>query len=205
MSVGTRRGSAHREARRVQLLDAADAMIREVGPDASMRAIAEAAGITKPILYRYFGDKGGLYRALADRYIEPLIVDIRTALRVDITERPRATVDVYLRFIEDNPQAYRFLIHRAYVEQPTIHTTLSVAARRIGSEVAQAMRTARDLEGPAAIVADAVGHAMVGMIHVAGEWWLENRGMPREELADHLTALLVGGLSAMDSRLGAPR
>ncbi|MGH2819151.1 MAG: helix-turn-helix domain-containing protein, partial [Actinomycetota bacterium] len=47
----------------MDLLDAADNVVRRDGPEASMQKIAAEAGITKPILYRQFGDKGGLYRA----------------------------------------------------------------------------------------------------------------------------------------------
>ena len=45
-----------------------------------MNAIAAEAGITKPILYRHFGDKGGLYRALANRHTDALLASLRAAL-----------------------------------------------------------------------------------------------------------------------------
>src|SRR6185503_19473544 len=61
-----------RVARRDELLAAADRAVRELGPEASMDAIAAEAGITKPIVYRYFGDKDDLYAALAERYLEEL-------------------------------------------------------------------------------------------------------------------------------------
>lgn len=48
----------------MELLDAADQVIRRDGPSVSMEVIAAD---TKPILYRHFGDKGGLYTALAVR------------------------------------------------------------------------------------------------------------------------------------------
>src|SRR5690242_9730536 len=51
--------------RRRALLEAADRIILREGPEASMAAIASEAGISKPILYRHFGDKSGLYQALA--------------------------------------------------------------------------------------------------------------------------------------------
>ncbi|BFO19525.1 hypothetical protein SHKM778_59130 [Streptomyces sp. KM77-8] len=45
------------ERRRRELLEAADRVVLRDGPGASMNAIAAEAGITKPILYRHFGDK----------------------------------------------------------------------------------------------------------------------------------------------------
>lgn len=61
------------EQRRRELLEAADRVVLRDGPKASMNAIAAEAGITKPILYRHFGDKGGLYRALATRHTDGLL------------------------------------------------------------------------------------------------------------------------------------
>ena len=198
-----RRDAAHRAARRSELLDAADRVITTDGPAASMRSIAAAAGITKPVLYRYFGDKGGLYRALADRYLGPLVGAVRQALTgpVDAQGRTRATVDAYLAFIESQPQVYRFLMHRALVEQPEAHTAVSEAIRRLGDEVGRALREELELDGAAADAATALGHGIVGMVHVAGDWWLEHRSLSRDELAAALTGLLVGGLTQLDPGL----
>ena len=63
-----------------ELLEAADRVVLRDGPGASMNAIAAEAGITKPILYRHFGDKGGLYRALAVRHTDALLAALRAAL-----------------------------------------------------------------------------------------------------------------------------
>ena len=61
------------DQRRRELLEAADRVVLRDGPQASMNAIAAEAGITKPILYRHFGDKSGLYRALAKRHTDALL------------------------------------------------------------------------------------------------------------------------------------
>ncbi|MEA2477942.1 MAG: hypothetical protein QOC87_2141, partial [Actinomycetota bacterium] len=45
-----------------------------------MSEIAAAAGVTKPILYKHFGDKGGLYRTLAERYVQRILEELRGAL-----------------------------------------------------------------------------------------------------------------------------
>src|SRR5437764_251394 len=103
------------ERRRRELLEAAERIVLRDGPDASMNAIAAEAGITKPILYRHFGDKGGLYRALAVRHTDALLDNLRTALDAPVLRRDRveATLDAYLVAIETRPQVYRFLMHPA--------------------------------------------------------------------------------------------
>jgi AcrR family transcriptional regulator len=183
-----------RAARRAALLDAADRVIRAAGPDASMSAIAAEAGVTKPILYRHFGDKGGLYRALAERYVSPLVAEVRRRLAAPGDRRARlaATIDAYLAFIESEPQIYRFLLHRALAEHPEASAAVSAAIRRVGDEVGTALEDALGL--PPAQAAS-WGHGIVGMVHVAGDWWQAERPLPRADLVAHLTALLWQGLA----------
>src|SRR6478735_8949172 len=112
---GAERQRTAAERRRRELLEAADRVVLRDGPQASMNAIAAEAGITKPILYRHFGDKGGLYRALAKRHTDALLSALRAALDAPADRRKRveATLDTYLAAIEARPQVYRFLMHPA--------------------------------------------------------------------------------------------
>jgi AcrR family transcriptional regulator len=188
------------ENRRAELLDAADRVISRYGPDASMSAIAAEAGITKPILYRHFGDKGGLYRALAERYVHPIILELRQSFLGAPTRKERvvAAIDTYLRFIEQHPQTYRFLMHRASAEQPEAHSAVSEFIRRVGGEVADALRSEFELTADDGAAVEAWGHGIVGMVQVAGDWWLEQRHVSRKQMVDHLARLLWTGLGAYD-------
>src|SRR3954463_13967898 len=123
-------------ARHGQLLEAADRVVRREGSAASMNLIAAEAGITKPILYRHFGDKGGLYRAPAARHPARLLVRLRAALtpRGGLTARTRATVDAYLAAVEEQPQVYRFLMERAAAEDVDVRGQVLGFLRRFGDE-----------------------------------------------------------------------
>lgn len=55
-----------RSEQRQRLLQAAQRAIHRDGPQVSMDDIAAEAGITKPIVYRHFGDRRGLAVALRD-------------------------------------------------------------------------------------------------------------------------------------------
>src|SRR5690606_7500081 len=94
--------------RRRALLEAADRVIQREGPEASMAAIAAEAGISKPILYRHFGDKSGLYQALAERHTRKLIEGIRAEFSRDepVRDRARSTIDNYLATISKNLHLY---------------------------------------------------------------------------------------------------
>jgi AcrR family transcriptional regulator len=190
-------GAARRDPdRRRALLEAADRVIRREGPEASMNAIAAEAGISKPILYRHFGDKSGLYQALADRHTRKLIETVRAEfLRSDsLRARTRATIDVYLSSISDNLNLYRFLMQRASVEDAAIHSAMSTVIRGLSRELAEVMIA----EGEVGDRAQAYvwGHAIVGMVQTAGDWWLDHQNVPRDTVVGGLVDLVLDGLPA---------
>ena len=189
--------TAVREERRSQLLDAAERVVAQHGPDASMSQIAAEAGITKPILYRHFGDKAGLYRALAERHTDELLSELRAALRTPGTlrDRSRATIDAYLAAIERRPQIYRFLVDRAAAEEPEVHGHVTVFVRRLAVELAVGIRVELGWDGSEAMRAEIWAHAIVGMVRGAGEWWLDDQRVPRDEIVDALTELLFGAFA----------
>lgn len=185
-------------AKREQLLDAADRVIRTKGSTASMNDIAAEAGITKPILYRHFADKGGLYTALADRYISMLRERLTSALltRGGLRARTRATIDAYLAVIEQEPQVYRFLVQRAAYEEPGVAGEVADFVRRFATDLAVGLRHEPQLQGITGTEAAVKAHAIAGMVAQAGDYWLETEDLPREVVVDRLTGLLLDGLLA---------
>jgi AcrR family transcriptional regulator len=186
---------AEPSAKREQLLDAADRVVQREGSAASMNLIAAEAGITKPILYRHFGDKVGLYRALADRHIDELLTRLRNALatRGGLEARTRATVDAYLAAVEEQPQVYRFLVERAAVEEPDVRGQVQGFVRRFGAELAEGIANEPELAGLPAERAVVWAHAIAGMVQATGDWWLDHPEVPRDTVVTQLTALLWRG------------
>ncbi|HZX37233.1 MAG TPA: TetR family transcriptional regulator [Streptomyces sp.] len=199
------------DQRRRELLEAADRVVLRDGPQASMNAIAAEAGITKPILYRHFGDKGGLYRALAKRHTDALLDALRAAVDApaDRRERVEATLDTYLAAIEARPQVYRFLMHPAEDAQPPeagfdVGRHSAPLLRRLGEELAKVIHDRVDLGPGSEQLARVWGHGIVGMMHAAGDWWLGERPCSRAELVRSLADLLWGRLAAAGDRAGGP-
>jgi AcrR family transcriptional regulator len=191
-----------RESRREQLLQAADRVVQRDGSAATMNVIAAEAGITKPILYRHFGDKGGLYRALAERHIDLLLERLRTALvtRGGLAARTRATVDAYLASVEEEPQVYRFLMERAAVEEPDVRGQVVGFVRRFGEELAVGIGNEPELRGVAPQRAVVWAHAIAGMVQATGDWWLDHPEVPRAQVVDELVVLLVEGFASSTVR-----
>ncbi|MER5687919.1 TetR family transcriptional regulator [Streptomyces sp. NPDC002205] len=200
------------EQRRRELLEAADRVVLRDGPKASMNAIAAEAGITKPILYRHFGDKGGLYRALAKRHTDALLSALRAALDAPAERRQRveATLDTYLAAIEARPQVYRFLMHPSDDPAPSPEQGFDVGRhsapllRRLGEELALVIAERVDLGPDSQEMARIWGHGIVGMMHAAGDWWLSERPCSRAQLVRSLADLLWGRLAAAGDRPGGP-
>ncbi|GAA4518112.1 TetR family transcriptional regulator [Actinoallomurus oryzae] len=182
--------------RRRSLLDAADRIILREGPDVSMASIAAEAGISKPILYRHFGDKSGLYQALAERHVRVLIDGVRTAFRGpgELRERARAAIDTYLATIAANRHLYGFLVHRAGAEDTATHSVMGTLIRGLGGELAETLLAEGRLRDP--VRGHIWGHAVVGMVQAAGEWWLEHATVPRATVVDGIVDLLLDGFTA---------
>ncbi|GAA3368609.1 TetR family transcriptional regulator [Streptomyces sannanensis] len=196
------------ERRRRELLEAADRVVLRDGPKASMNAIAAEAGITKPILYRHFGDKAGLYRALAERHTNALLGALRAALDAPAERRERveATLDTYLASIEAYPQVYRFLMHPAEDSPQNFDVGRHSAPllRRMGEDLGQVIAERVDLGPDSEALARMWGHGIVGMMHAAGDWWLGERPCSRAVLVRSLADLLWGRLAAAGNRVGGP-
>ncbi len=185
-----------REQRRRELLDAADRVVHRSGIAFSMDEIASEAGITKPVVYRHFGDKDGLHEALTERYIRELKQALRPAIETDDPRsRLAATIDAYLSYVERQPDRYRFLL--AAAEQPrTAELVADFRREHIGgcafTSPAKLSRAGLD---PA--FAEPWAQCVSGLIRAAGASWLENRSLPRARLVEYLTTVLWDGFGAL--------
>ena len=172
-----------------------------------MTEIAAAAGVTKPILYKHFGDKGGLYRALAVRYVERLLDELRAALAAEIHPRARlaTTISTYLAFIDREREAYDFLMHRAVDERAEAQAAVAEFIRQLGQELTIVLGEELRRTGADSAAAEPWAHGIVGMVHLAGDRWLEHPSMPRERLAEYLTALLWDGFAHLPTQQAIQR
>jgi len=188
-----------RERRRAELLDAADRVVRSSGLGFSMDAIASEAGITKPVLYRHFGDKDGLHEALTERYIGDLELALRPAtLADDPRSRLSATIDAYLSYVEREPDRYRFLLLAA--ELPRTAAIVSDFRREHIGGCAFTSVGKLERAGLDPGFAEPWAQCVSGMIRAAGASWLENRSLPRRRLVEYLTTVLWDGFGVLSTK-----
>jgi AcrR family transcriptional regulator len=188
-----------RDARREGLLAAADAVVQRLGAGASMAAIAAEAGITKPILYRHFGDKSGLLLALAERHTDRLLDALVDALTGGGTPRERVhrTVDTYLAMIEQEPEVYRFLVEsdEAVAAREPVRGFVHRLEDLLAAGITHELRLPED-----DVRAPVWAAAIVGMVQAAGARWLGARWCSRAELSRQLTDLLWGAYGTQAER-----
>ena len=193
--------------RRTALVDAAVRAIEELGPSVSMAELARSAGITKPILYRHFGDKAGLCQAIAERKAEKLWDELVPVLdRAALTSRDglRNAIDAYLAFCEREEAVHRFLLaQRGHVGRRVASAPDDVGAR-IAAGIADGCRSRLAELGLDVSAAEPWAHGVVGLVTEAAAWWLITRRSTREELCTQLMTLLWNGFAGLADAAGEP-
>lgn len=193
------RWTAHRVARRDELIDAAIRAIIRSGAEVGMDEIAAIAKTSKPVIYRYFADKPELYCAVTERIIGNVMARLAEVIASDPPphELIHACVDGYLALLEENPELYLFVVAHPRVNATTDFSRL--VADLLGTQLAEHLQ--RGKLNPA--LAHPWAEAIVGFINAASLWWVKNRdAMTRHQLADYLSALLWGGAAGVYQAVG---
>jgi AcrR family transcriptional regulator len=188
------------QERRAQLLDVARKLFAERGFEAtSIEEIASRAGVSKPVVYEHFGSKEGIYEVVKDREVLRLVSQINDAL---VGEHPRILLEqaarALLAYIENETDGFRILIR----ESPVTATT-GIFASVIGdiaTQVEDILAVQFKARGFNTKLAPLYSHALVGMVALVGQWWLDARKPSRDEVAAQLVNLAWNGLGNLDQK-----
>jgi AcrR family transcriptional regulator len=196
----------HREKVRGEIVDAAFRAIDRLGPELSVREIAEEAGTAKPKIYRHFHDKSDLFQAIGERLRDMLYAAIFPSidLKTDsVREVIRCAVEEYVNLVDKHPNVLRVFIQGRSPVSPQIldegrGITLAVADM-FDNEL-------QEMELDHAAV-ELAGHAAFGSAASATEWWLgpdpeSPRRMPRDQFVAQLTTIMLGVISGTAEALG---
>jgi AcrR family transcriptional regulator len=142
------RTEARTQAQRERILTAAHACFVKYGfHAASMATIAETAGMSPGLIYRYFANKNAIILEIIERQLEEARADIAT-LRSD-TDFVSLVGDLFARWRSDDPQlmnpALMLEMTAEASRDPQIAQALANADRTTGAEfTAWLMQTARN-------------------------------------------------------------
>jgi AcrR family transcriptional regulator len=158
-------------ARREQILDVALGVFGTAGyHGASMNDIADAAGVTKPVLYQHFASKRELYLALIDAAGERLIEAITSATRFAGDGRAQTELgfQAYFRWVAEEHDAFMLLFGGTARRDDEF----SFAVRRITDDAARAIAPLIAVElAPAD--RETIAHGLVGLAEGASRRLVE--------------------------------
>jgi AcrR family transcriptional regulator len=182
-----------------------------------MEDIAAAADTSKSVYYRYFGDKTGLQRAMAEVVIGQMQQRILDAAEAAATPREGlyAMVLAYLQMARTSPNVYAFVTRvgisedHAGVGEDGTPDTLAHFVAAITDLMSRPMRayllSPDRPAGPDDAAPEFWPAAAIGMVRAAGENWLSTPDGPskptEEQMAHHITGWLFDGISRYEARV----
>jgi AcrR family transcriptional regulator len=197
------------ERRRPEVLDAALKLFLESGYDGtSMQAVADEAGVTKPVVYACFPGKDELFRALLAREEERILAEIQGAFaNADLADPERTLTEGmtgFLRAVGDYPEVYRLIFlgegggnaavaHRIQRGRQAQVDTLSRLARS-WLEDRNGKASKREIEKTARLL----GNSIAGLAESGARLLLSgDDGWTPETLGRELGRLAAGAQSAV--------
>ncbi|MDX2647395.1 TetR/AcrR family transcriptional regulator [Streptomyces sp. PA03-1a] len=186
--------------RREQLLDVGRTLFAERGFEGtSVEEIAHKAGVSKPVVYEHFGGKEGLYAVVVDREMRCLLDMVTGALTGG---HPRELLEqaafALLDYIEQYTDGFRILVRDSPVAQST--GTFASLISDIATQVEDILGMEFKQRGFDAKLAPLYAQALVGMVALTGQWWLDAQKPKKAEVAAHLVNLSWNGLSGLEPR-----
>jgi AcrR family transcriptional regulator len=186
--------------RREQLLDIGRTLFADKGFDGtSVEEIADKAHVSKPVVYEHFGGKEGLYAVVVDREVGRLLDRITASLQGN---HPRELLEqaagALLDYVEKDTDGFRILVRDSPVASSggTFASMISDIATQVEHVLAGEFKS----RGYDPKLAGLYSQALVGMVALTGQWWLDARKPKRDEVAAHLVNLAWNGLSNLEPK-----
>ncbi len=186
-------------ARREQILDVALVVFASAGfHGASMNEIADAAGVTKPVLYQHFDSKRDLYQALIEEVGNRLRtnIDKATAEATDGKSQTELGFRAYFRWVAEDHDGFRLLFGSGSRRDDEFNESI----RKITAESARAVAPliAVDIDESHR---ETLAHALVGLAEGASRRLVGlGKDFDPDEIAAEVSALAWAGLRAVQPR-----
>lgn len=182
-------------ARREQLVTVGRSLFASKGFDStSVEEIASKAGVSKPVVYEHFGGKEGLYAVVVDREVQRLVTQLQASL--ESSEHPREILEnaalSLLDYIEGNSDGFRVLVRDAPDDRTS--GSFSSVIGDVAVQVEHLLADQFENSHMDPTWAPLYAQMMVGLIAQVGQWWLDERRMPKDVVAAHVVNLVWNGI-----------
>jgi AcrR family transcriptional regulator len=175
------------EQRRQQLVDVALELFARRGYRATtMDDIADAAGVTKPLVYQHFSSKRALYLELVNSIAQELLIAIRGA--VVQAEGPRQQVEMgfaaYFRLVISREDEFRLLYGRDHADDKELGRALRTVEDAIAAAIEPLIDAGLDDDHRRLLA-----YAVVGMAEGASRRFMEQRTATDESVEEEAPRL----------------
>lgn len=189
-----------RHEREKQMLEAAGRLFAAGGYAAvSMEDIAADVGVSKPMLYNYFGSKDGLYIAYIERAGGELLERMREAGDGDQSheQRLRSGVEAFFAYVDEHRDGWAVLYAEAAQGGPFAAEIADLRARIrsiVNGLFAQAATGGKQRSRQARAASEPLAEAFVGAGEALANWWLAHPALSRATVTETLMAMAWVGL-----------
>ncbi|MEJ5254928.1 MAG: TetR/AcrR family transcriptional regulator [Acidimicrobiales bacterium] len=181
--------------RREQIIDAAEEVFAGRDPnEVTLEEIAEQAGVSRALVYNYFGDKSGVIAAVylrCSQRLDEALEPVHLALDTTLCDRLHQLVEVYLRFATEHAAAWK-LVSTA---EATVHPLVLQARRWRDEQLATAWGGTAE--------ARLLARGVLGCLEAATLDWLDSREPPLDRAVAVIHALLWEGLRGLRTHPGS--
>ncbi len=190
MSTKTRSRLPRAEREQLILAAAASEFDRYGFHEASMERIAHAAGITKALVYQYFGSKEGVYTACVERGRSEMFMNMQLAAADAPPERMlEAVVASYFDQLDEQRNTFYVL----YGDAP--RDAVDEMRRRNAEVIAGLLGRKSSLADTDISLAAEV---IVGAGEQVGRWWLAHRDVPVSQVKSRFTAAIGSAIARLE-------
>jgi AcrR family transcriptional regulator len=186
------------DTRREQLLDLGLKLLSTRSLDElSIDVLAEEAGISRGLLYHYFGNKQEFHRAVVRRAADDVIALTAPDQSLSALERLGQGLEAYVGYVEDNYQVYSTLVRGAASGNEVLREIYEDARTALTGRIFESVDELGLTDGPAVRLLTNGWAAMVEETVLA---WVPDKQIDREELLALLAAALPAILEPTASR-----
>ncbi|MEP9384410.1 TetR/AcrR family transcriptional regulator [Nocardioides sp. KR10-350] len=176
MDGRARRWQQHNDARRRRIVQAAIELIEAEGPDVTLQAIGEQAGLSRSVVYRHFADRRELDVAVQIHVLEGLWAQLLPAveLRGTVRETIERAIRVYVTWSVEHPRLHRLADYDVASDgNGPLQRGLEMVAARISEVIVAAFQLlGADVSEADRASADPLVFGLVGMVFSTVRRWV---------------------------------
>ncbi len=187
--------------RREAILAAAEEVFARSGyHGASLDDIAQAAGISKALIYEHFASKRELHASLVNAHVEEIFRRLQASAAAGQPgeERLRGGIDAFLSFVEEHREAWRALFRDA--ADPEVGDVIERVQAQATAVIAALIAADPDAPHESAHAIEMHAALLSGAVQSLANWWYDHQDVPRERLVERTMDFCWVGIDRLRQR-----